>query len=127
MKRLGISQFRPLDPTVELNKSPGTITARFPLHMLHLDVKKIGRIPDGGGGWVHGRGTDEALKAERGPGTRFVHSFLDPAVDGFPRLAYTKTLEDEQAPTTIRFLAVHGPLSPPITSSASSGWSPTMA
>ena len=34
--------------------------ARFPGHMIHLDVKKVGRIPPGGGWRAHGRGTPEA-------------------------------------------------------------------
>ena len=67
LQRLGISQLPNLDPTGEVNKKPGTITAPFPGHMIHLDVKKVGRIPDGGGWRAHGRGTDKALKAKRGP------------------------------------------------------------
>jgi hypothetical protein len=29
--------------------------------MAHLDVKKVGRIPDGGGWRVHGRNSDQKL------------------------------------------------------------------
>ena len=32
--------------------------------MVHLDVKKVGRIPDGGGWRVHGRNSDQARAAE---------------------------------------------------------------
>ena len=34
---------------------PGKIIARWPGHMARLDVKKVGRIPDGGGWRIHGR------------------------------------------------------------------------
>lgn len=37
--RLGINQRRDLDPDGSRNRVAGTITARFPGHMVHLDVK----------------------------------------------------------------------------------------
>ncbi|MGP5388264.1 helix-turn-helix domain-containing protein, partial [Brachybacterium tyrofermentans] len=42
LQRLGISRRRDLDPTGENNRHSGKIIARFPGHMLHLDVKKVG-------------------------------------------------------------------------------------
>lgn len=33
--------------------------------MVHIDVKKVGRIPDGGGWRAHGRGTGQAKEADR--------------------------------------------------------------
>ena len=42
--RLGINRRRHLDPTGESNRPPRRITARYPGHMVHLDVKKAGRI-----------------------------------------------------------------------------------
>lgn len=34
--------------------------------MVHADVKKVSRIPDGGGGWrVHGRGSNYAKTVDR--------------------------------------------------------------
>lgn len=39
-----------IDPNGENNRQVRTtITARHPGHMVHLDVKKVGHIPDGGG------------------------------------------------------------------------------
>lgn len=77
--------------------------------MLHLDVKKVGQIPDGGGWRLHGRGHAKARK--KGVGYTYLHS----AVDGYSRLAYTEVLENESAATTIAFFsraraffAVHG-------------------
>lgn len=48
LKRFGINRRRDLDPIGENNRTAGTITARFPGRMLHMDVKKVGKIPDGG-------------------------------------------------------------------------------
>ncbi len=50
LHRLGISRLRDLTPAGEdLRQQPAQrITARGPGHMVHLDVKKIGRIPEGG-------------------------------------------------------------------------------
>ena len=50
LHRAGISRLRDLTPAGEdLRRQPARrITARGPGHMVHLDVKKIGRIPEGG-------------------------------------------------------------------------------
>ena len=63
LDRLGLNRRRHIDPDGGSNRTPQPITARYPGHMMHLDVKKVGRIPDGGGWRVHGRGFDPALHA----------------------------------------------------------------
>lgn len=112
LDRLGLNRARDITPDGEDLRTPGTITARFPGHMIHLDVKKIGKLRDGGGWRIHGRGSmqDRARHKDR-VGYTFVHS----AIDGFSRLAYTEPLEDERARTTIgffcramAFFAAHG-------------------
>ncbi|MCT1829422.1 IS481 family transposase [Brevibacterium luteolum] len=105
LKRLGINRRRDLDPTGENNRTVGTITARFPGHMLHMDVKKVGKIPDGGGWWAHGRGSSKALASKRAHKQRVGYTYLHSAIDGYSRLAYTEALEDETAQTTIGFFA----------------------
>ncbi|BBZ44491.1 hypothetical protein MPRM_17720 [Mycobacterium parmense] len=45
---LGLNRRRFLDPSGDLNRVPQRIIARRPGHMIHVDVKKVGRIPDGG-------------------------------------------------------------------------------
>ncbi|MFP1155770.1 helix-turn-helix domain-containing protein, partial [Mycobacterium sherrisii] len=57
---VGLNRRRFIDPTGELNRAPHKITARWPGHMVHVDVKKVGRIPDGGGWRVHGKGSAQA-------------------------------------------------------------------
>lgn len=73
--------------------------------MIHLDAKKVGRIPDGGGWRAHGRGSDQAKAAGRTKtkGARAGYIYLHSAVDGFSRLAYTEALPNETAATTISF------------------------
>jgi transposase InsO family protein len=68
-----------------------------PGELLHIDVKKLGRVPDGGGWRVHGR--SEAVRG-RGNGYDYLHV----AVDDHSRLAYIEALPDEKDPTCARFL-----------------------
>lgn len=72
-----------------------------PGSMIHVDVKKLGRIPVGGGWHAHGRGTAKALASKRtGLGTgRVGYTYLHTALDDHSRLAYTEALDDEKAVT----------------------------
>ena len=69
-----------------------------PGELVHMDVKKLGRIPDGGGWRVRGR----SIPRDRvnGPGFDYVHSL----VDDRSRLAYSEILPDEKGPTCADFL-----------------------
>ena len=71
---------------------------RDPGSLLHVDVKKLGRIPNGGGWRQHGRGT--ATPRGRGAGWDFVHV----AVDDRSRVAYSEVLPDEKGLTCAGFL-----------------------
>jgi len=73
-----------------------------PGELLHLDVKKLGRIPDGGGKrFAPGfRETGAGRHVSRGLGHDFVHV----AVDDFSRYAYAEALADERGDTTAAFL-----------------------
>lgn len=68
-----------------------------PGSLIHVDVKKLGRIPDGGGWRAHGR--SEAVRG-RGVGYDFVHA----AIDDHSRLAYVEIHHDEKTSTCARFL-----------------------
>ena len=51
---------RPADPA----NPPGPLRGRSrPGELVHVDIKKLGRIPDGGGWRVHGRGSVQDRKA----------------------------------------------------------------
>jgi transposase InsO family protein len=72
-----------------------------PGDLVHVDIKKLGRIPDGGGWRVRGRAVGRRNRhvsaAARGYG--YIHS----AVDDHSRLAYSEILSDEQGPTAVAF------------------------
>jgi transposase InsO family protein len=71
---------------------------QHPGELVHLDVKKLGRIPDGGGHRAHGR--SPSTPTGRGIGYDYVHS----AVDDRSRVAFSQLLPDESAPTAALFL-----------------------
>jgi transposase InsO family protein len=78
-----------------------------PGELVHIDVKKLGRIRGGAGHRVHGgaqhysgRYTDAAGRLRGKAGWEFVHI----AVDDYSRLAYAEVLPDEKATTAIGFL-----------------------
>jgi len=115
LRRLGISRLRDLDPCGASHRQPPKkIIARYPGHMIHVDVKKVGRIPDGGGWRAHGRGSAQHKKSRRAAARAHTRSssaavrtgyvYLHTAVDGFSRLAYTQHLPDETARTAIAFM-----------------------
>jgi transposase InsO family protein len=70
-----------------------------PGELVHVDVKKLGRIPEGGGWRAHGRRARP--KVLRGLGYDYVHS----AVDDHSRLAYSEILDDERGDTCAGFMA----------------------
>jgi transposase InsO family protein len=90
------------DPlTGQLIRSSKQTTCRYerdrPGELVHMDVKKIGKIPDGGGWRAHGR--SEQVRG-RGIGYDYVHSM----VDDHSRLAYSEILPDEKGTTCAAFL-----------------------
>src|SRR5699024_8542975 len=115
LDRLGLNRIGDITPDGENLRSPGKITARYPGHMVHMDVKKVGQIPDGGGWRAHGRGSEEALAGKRAHKQKVGYTYLHSMEDGYSRLSYTESLEDEKAVTTIgffhrarAFFAAHG-------------------
>lgn len=73
-----------------------------PGELVHMDVKKIGRIPDGGGWRAHGRAGREATRDRT---TKIGFDFVHSLVDDHSRLAYSEVLPDEKGPTCTEFLA----------------------
>ena len=96
------------DPlTGEVIRASKTTAVRYerptPGDLVHVDVKKIGRIPPGGGWRAHGRAghTDTRAHKKAKTGFDYVHS----AVDDHSRLAYSELLADEKGPTCGAFIA----------------------
>ena len=112
--RHGISRLRDLDVTGEDLREP---VHRYeydePGDMIHVDVKKLGRIPDGGGWRVHGRGSarhrvgdpGRTARARKKTGGRAGYVYLHTALDDHSRLAYTEELLDEKGTTAAGFWA----------------------
>ena len=69
-----------------------------PGELVHVDIKKIAAIPDGGGWRTHGRGKDRA-KGHSGAGYRYIHS----AIDDRTRIIYSEICDDEKAGTAVAF------------------------
>lgn len=67
-----------------------------PGELLHVDVKKVARIPDGGGHRALGRGCG----SPRGSGRSCLHV----AVDDYSRVAYAELLPDERKGTCVAFM-----------------------
>ena len=106
LRRNAVPYLRECDPlTGELIRASKTTAVRYererPGELVHMDVKKIGRIPDGGGWKAHGRqmGSTSAAKRAR-IGYDYVHSL----VDDRSRLAYSEILPDERGKTCADFL-----------------------
>jgi hypothetical protein len=72
-----------------------------PGELVHMDVKKIGKIPDGGGWKAHGRAVTTAVKDQR---RRIGYDYVHSLVDEHSRLAYSEILPDETGPTCAAFL-----------------------
>ena len=69
-----------------------------PGDLVHVDIKKLGRIPDGGGHKVLGRALGKRDR-RRGMGYWFIHN----AIDDHTRLAYSELLCDEKKETAAGF------------------------
>lgn len=70
-----------------------------PGELVHVDVKKLGRIPDGGGWRTRGRADTRSGREKRSRGMACVHS----AIDAHSRLAYSEIHDDEKAVTCVDF------------------------
>lgn len=107
LRRHGVPRLVECDPlTGEVIRASKTTAVRYerarPGELVHMDVKKIGRIPDGGGWRAHGRqmGSTSAKKKAR-IGFDYVHSM----VDDHSRYAYSEILDDETAASCAAFFA----------------------
>jgi transposase InsO family protein len=109
--RLGINRLRDLDrPTGQQLRRPRYERAK-PGELIHVDVKKLGKIRPGGGWRAHGRGSsqDNANKAvRRRPGGRVGYDYVHVAVDDHTRLSYVEVLPDEKGATCAAFLTRAG-------------------
>ena len=112
--RHGLNRLRWMD------RPTGQVIRRYeksiPGELVHIDIKKLGRIPDGGGwralGREHGKRNSRRYRRYDGTGTRrstLGYDYLHAAVDDHTRLAYVEILNDEKGATATAFTqrAVH--------------------
>lgn len=97
-----------------LDRATGRVVRRYeratPGELVHVDIKKLGNIPDGGGHRTLGRQTGQRHRTAT-PGKKLDHnanshvgySYLHNAVDDHSRLAYTEILPDETKHTAVAF------------------------
>jgi transposase InsO family protein len=101
-----------------LDRGSGVPVRRYewpaPGQLVHVDVKKLGNIPDGGGWRMAGKAAGSRnSRAHRDPARRRTrhgrpnlgYSYLHTALDDHSRLAYTEILADERKETAAAFLA----------------------
>jgi transposase InsO family protein len=102
LRRAGLSVLARLDRTT---RAVVRYEHPHPGALIHLDVKRLGRIPEGGG-----RRFDPGFKETGGAGRkrpgagRRGHDFIHVAVDDHSRFVYAESLPDEKAATTAGFL-----------------------
>ena len=76
-----------------------------PGELVHIDVKKLGRIEGGAGHRVTGRRHYNPTRGPRGAARKTVGwEFCHVAIDDYSRLAYVEVLDDERATSAIGFL-----------------------
>jgi transposase InsO family protein len=96
-----------------LDRATGHVVRRYehthPGDLVHLDVKKLGKIPDGGGWRLLGRAVG-GRNSQAHPGPRTAHRnpilgyhYLHTALDDHSRLAYSELLADELGTTAAEF------------------------
>lgn len=117
LTRRRVPRLSALDPlTGEVIRASKATAVRYerdrPGELVHMDVKKIGRIPDGGGWRAHGRARREATYNRT---TKIGFDYVHSVVDDHSRLAYSEVLPDEKGTTcadflsrAIRYFADHG-------------------
>jgi transposase InsO family protein len=86
-----------------IDRPTGTVIRRRiehdrPGQQVQMDIKKLGRIPPGGGWRAHGRGNCAHHQT-----TMVGYAFIHTAIDSYSRIAYSEVLPDEKARTAISF------------------------
>ena len=107
LRRAGVPYLWQLDPVTGERIRASKVTARryekaHPGDLVHVDVKKLGRLHPGGGWKAHGRAMGSTGAKKR---ARIGYDFIHSAVDDHSRVAYSEILPDEKGATCAGFLA----------------------
>jgi transposase InsO family protein len=95
LRRHGVSRLRDFD---RVTRAPIRYLRERPGELVHVDVKKLGRIPPRGGHRVVGRLIGRRRQAGRG------YDYLHVAVDDASRLAFCAVYPDERAASACDFI-----------------------
>ena len=95
LRRSGCSRLRDFD---RLTSKPIRYVKEDAGELVHMDVKKLGIIPPGGGHRVVGREVGRRRQKSRG------YNYVHVAVDDASRVAFVAVLSDETAQSAIRFV-----------------------
>jgi len=93
LKRLGLNKLSALEPAEPVRR----YERKVPGELIHIDIKKLGRI-DGIGHRITGDRTRQSNS--RGTGWEYLHL----AIDDYSRLAYSEVLPDEKRRSCLHFL-----------------------
>ncbi|QKZ21568.1 IS481 family transposase [Streptomyces chartreusis] len=106
LTRHGLNRLRWMD------RPTGQVIRRYererPGELVHVDIKKLGNIPDGGGHRIMPRqqalANRQATTGVRKGGSPVIgHSFIHTAIDDHSRLAYSEVLTNERKETATAF------------------------
>jgi transposase InsO family protein len=106
LARHRVPLLRECDPLTGLpirasRRTPNRYEHPYPGSLVHIDVKKLGRIPDGGGWRVDpDQSRASHVSGHGGVGYDYVHT----AIDDHSRLAYAEIHDDEKGTTCAGFL-----------------------
>lgn len=101
LRRAGLSVLARLDKTT---RAVIRYEHRHPGALIHLDVKRLGRIPEGGGKRFDPEFAETGGAGRHRPGPKRGHDFIHVAIDDHSRFVYAESLPDEKAGTTAGFL-----------------------
>ena len=103
LTRHGLHRLNFLDrPTGQLVRQVARYERARPGELVHVDVKKLGRLRDGGGWRIHGRDSIEHRRARTAGRVGF--DYVHCAIDDHTRLAYAEIHNDEKTGTCAEFL-----------------------
>ena len=93
LRRHGLSRLAHAD---RLTGAPVRYVREWPGELIHVDVKRLGRVPPGGGHRILGEGARNHLPIG--------YDYLHVAIDDATRVAYVAVRPDEQADSTVSFV-----------------------
>jgi len=108
--RAGLPALHELDPVTGMRIRASRRTNRryergAPGDLIHIDVKKLGRIPDTGGWRLDGPATINHNRTSDKRKARIGFDYVHVAIDDHSRLAFARVLPNEQGSTCAAFLA----------------------